>query len=146
MVSTSYSVYYTFQVAIPVIYDDFEVRLTFLPGLAGMTIGGIVAGRLVDRNFAKVARKNNIALDSRKAEDARYRHTIYFVAFEVVSVIGSLSAAASTLLSHTASAMLVDIFPNSSSTSYASGQVMRCGLSATSAAILDPVTHAVGRG
>jgi MFS family permease len=102
MVSTSYSVYYTFQVAIPVIYDEmyhysyFEVGLTFLPGLAGMTIGGIVAGRLVDRNFAKVARKNNIALDSRKAEDlkefpiedARYRHIIYFVAFEVVSVIG----------------------------------------------------------
>lgn len=178
MVATSYSVYYTFQVAIPVIYDeiyhynDFQIGLTFLPGLAGMTIGGIVAGKLVDRNFAKVARRNNITLDRKKAEDlkefpiedARYRHIAYFVAFEVVLVIGYgwvimfhvhpavplvmqfFVCAASTLLSHTASALLVDVFPNSSSTSYASGQVMRCGLSAASAAIIDPLTNAVGRG
>lgn len=178
MVATSYSVYYTFQVAIPVIYDevyhynDFQIGLTFLPGLAGMTMGGIVAGKLVDRNFAKIARRNNITLDRKKAEDlkefpiedARYRHITYFVAFEVLLVIGYgwviiyrvhpavplvmqfFICAASTLLSHTASALLVDVFPNSSSTSYASGQVMRCGLSAASAAILDPLTNAVGRG
>lgn len=178
MVATSYSVYYTFQVAIPVIYDevyhynDFQIGLTLLPGLAGMTMGGIVAGKLVDRNFAKVARRNNIILDRKKAEDlkefpiedARYRHIAYFVALEVALVIGYgwiimfhvhpaaplvmqfFICAASTLLSHTASALLVDVFPNSSSTSYASGQVMRCGLSAASAAILDPLTKAVGRG
>lgn len=178
MVATSYSVYYTFQVAIPVIYDeiyhynDFQIGLTFLPGLAGMTIGGIVAGKLVDRNFTKVARRKNIIIDRKKAEDlkefpiedARYRHIAYFIAFEVALVIGYgwvimyhvhpavplvmqfFVCAASTLLSHTASALLVDVFPNSSSTSYASGQVMRCGLSAASAAILDPFTNAVGRG
>lgn len=178
MVATSYSVYYTFQVAIPVIYDevyhynDFQIGLTFLPGLAGMTMGGIVAGKLVDRNFAKVARRKNITLDRKKAEDlkefpiedARYRHIAYYIAFEIVLVIGYgwaiiyrvhpavplvmqfFVCAASTLLSHTASALLVDVFPNNSSTSYASGQVMRCGLSAASAAILDPLTNAVGRG
>lgn len=75
MVATSYSVYYTFQVANTVIYDEIyhynnlEVGLTFLSGLAGMTIGGIVAGKLVDRNFAKVARKNDITIDSRKEGD-----------------------------------------------------------------------------
>lgn len=153
-------------------YNDFQIRLTFLPGLAGMTMGGIAAGKLVDRNFAKVARQRNIILDRKKAgdlrefpiEDARYRHIVYFIAFEVVLVIGYgwvimrrvhpavplvmqfFICAASTLLSHTASALLVDVFPNSSSTSYASGQVMRCGLSAASAAILDPLTNAVGRG
>lgn len=178
MVATSYSVYYTFQVAIPVIYDeiyhynDLQIGLTFLPGLAGMTMGGIAAGKMVDRNFAKVARRNNVTIDRKKAEDlrefpieaARYRHVTCFVAFEVVLVIGYgwavmrrvhpavplimqfFVCAASTLLSHTASALLVDVFPNSSSTSYASGQVMRCGLSAASAAILDPLTSAVGRG
>lgn len=126
----------------------------------------------MDENFAKVARRNNITLDRKKAEDlqefpiedVRYRHIIYFVAFEVVLVIGYGVAiiygvhpaiplvmqffvcAASTLLSHTASALVVDVFPNSSSTSYASGQVMRCDLSAASAAILDPLTRTVGRG
>lgn len=178
IVATSYSVYYTLQVAIPVIYDElyhyngFEVGLTFLPGLAGMTIGGIAGGRLVDRNFAKVARSQNITFDRRKVEDlrefpiedARYRHIMYFVAFEVALVIGYGCAitfsvhpaiplvmqfficAASTLLSHTSSALLVDIFPDSSSTSYASGQVMRCGLSAASAAILDPFTQCCWEG
>ncbi|KKY36320.1 putative isoflavone reductase family protein [Diaporthe ampelina] len=110
-------------------YNDFQIGLTFLPGLAGMTLGGIAAGKLMDRNFAKAARRKNITLDRKKAEDlnefpiedARYRHITYFIAFEVVLVIGS-------------------------STSYASGQVMRCGLSAASAAILDPLTRAVGRG
>ncbi|KAJ0109110.1 hypothetical protein J7T55_002302 [Diaporthe amygdali] len=178
MIASSYSVYYTFQVAIPVIYEeiyhynDFQIGLTFLPGLSGMTIGGIVAGKLVDRNFAKIARRENIAPDRKKTEDlkefpieeARYRHITYFIVLEVALVIGYgwvifrrlhpaiplviqfFVCAASTLLSHTASALLVDVFPNSSSTSYASGQVMRCGLSAVSAAVLDPLINAIGRG
>ena len=45
--------------------------------------------------------------------------------------------ALSTLLIHTASALLVDIFP---------GQVVRCALSAVLAAALEPLVGAVGRG
>lgn len=178
MISTSYSVYYTFQVAISVIfadiygYNNFEVGLTFLPGLTGMTIGGIIAGKLVDKNFAEVAKQNNITLDREKADDlrafpieaARYRNSIFFVALEVGLVIGYgwavvyrvhpavplvmqfFICASSTLLSHTASALLVDVFPKNSSTSYASGQIVRCGLSAASAAVLEPLVKAVGRG
>ncbi|KAK8078895.1 hypothetical protein PG994_002702 [Apiospora phragmitis] len=69
VIATSYCVYYTFQVAIPVIYQDlygysdFEVGLTFLPGLVGMTIGGIIAGKLLDRNFAIIARSRNFPID-----------------------------------------------------------------------------------
>jgi MFS family permease len=178
MIATSYSVYYTFQVAISVIYadiynyNDLEVGLTFLPGLVGMTIGGIIAGKMVDNNFAKVAKQNNITFDQKKAEDiqafpietARYQHVTLFIALEVGLVIGYgwavyhrvhpaaplvlqfFICALSTLLSHTASALLVDVFPNKSSTSYASSQVVRCGLSAASAAVLDPLVKAVGRG
>ncbi|KAK8856780.1 MFS general substrate transporter [Apiospora arundinis] len=178
MIATSYCVYYTFQVAIPVIYhevygyNDLEVGLTFLPGLVGMTIGGIIAGKLLDRNFAIVARKNSFPIDRKKAqemhdfpiENARYRYILPFVAGEVALVAGYgwavlrhahpagllvmqfFICASSTLLSHTASALLVDIFPAQSSSSYAAGQLMRCGLSAASAAILEPLTHSVGRG
>ncbi|PVH72056.1 MFS general substrate transporter [Cadophora sp. DSE1049] len=70
MVATSYSVYYTFQVAIPVIYEEIYgfnnllVGLAFLPGLAGMTIGGVVAGKLIDINYASTARKQNIDVSS----------------------------------------------------------------------------------
>ncbi|KAK8040973.1 hypothetical protein PG994_013980 [Apiospora phragmitis] len=77
MIATSYCVYYTFQVAIPVIYhdvygyNDLEVGLTFLPGLVGMTIGGIIAGKLLDRNFAVVARKNSFLIDRKKAQEMK---------------------------------------------------------------------------
>ncbi|KAH0538160.1 hypothetical protein FGG08_005218 [Glutinoglossum americanum] len=77
----------TFQTAIPVIfkeihgYNELEIGLAFLPGLAGMTIGGIVAGKLVDGNYAKTAQKYNVDVDRKKGdslkdfliEAARYR-------------------------------------------------------------------------
>ncbi|KAG7286787.1 hypothetical protein NEMBOFW57_009103 [Staphylotrichum longicolle] len=157
MVASSYSVYYTFQVAIPVIFDEvygyneLEIGLVFLPGLAGMTIGGVVAGKLVDRNYAVVARKHGVEPENNKKHDllefpierARYRHCLVFVLVELLLVIGYgwavrfrvhpsvpiilqfFACALSTLLSHTSSALLVDIFPNTSSSAYASGQLMR---------------------
>ncbi|KAL2022187.1 hypothetical protein VTK56DRAFT_6016 [Thermocarpiscus australiensis] len=178
MVASSYSVYYTFQVAIPVIFDELygynelEIGLVFLPGLAGMTIGGIVAGKLVDRNYAMTARKHGFELKDKEKHDisefpikeARYRHCLFFVFLQLILVIGYgwavwfrvhpsvpivlqfFSCAISTLLSHTASALLVDIYPNTSSSAYASGQLMRCGLSAASAAVLQPLVDALGRG
>ena len=97
-------------------------------------------------------------------ETARYRKCLPFILFEVVLVVGYgwavqshvhssvplimqfFICATSTLLSHTSSALLVDIFPNMSSTAYASGQILRCGLSAASAAILQPLVDAIGRG
>ncbi|KXX81451.1 MFS antiporter QDR2 [Madurella mycetomatis] len=180
MVASSYTVYYTFQVAIPVIFDEIygynelEIGLVFLPGLAGMTIGGIIAGKLVDQNYAITARRHGfepgVKLNKKHdlcefpIESARYRHCLIFVFLEVAVVIGYgwavwfrvhpavpivlqfFACALSTLLSHTASALLVDIFPDTSSSAYASGQLMRCGLSAASAAVLQPLVDAVGRG
>jgi hypothetical protein len=178
MVASSYSIYYTIQVAIPVIFDEIygynelQIGLVFLPGLAGMTIGGMVAGKLVDRNYTITARKHGFEVEDKGKHDlsqfpietARYRHCLIFVFVEMLLVIGYgwavwfhahpsvpiilqfLVCALSTLLSHTSSALLVDVFPNSSSSAYASGQLMRCGLSAASAAVLQPLVDAVGRG
>lgn len=178
MVASSYSIYYTFQVAIPVIfkelygYNELEIGLAFLPGLAGMTVGGIIAGKLIDRNYARTASKLNLKVSRKTGENlrefpiecARYQNCILFILFEtaVVAAYGWIVqarvhpsaalilqffiCAVSTLLSHTASALLVDIFPDTPSTAYASGQIMRCGLSAASAAIIEPLEKAVGRG
>lgn len=177
MVASTYSIYYTFQVAIPVIfskvyfYNDLEVGLVFLPGLAGMTLGGIIAGKLVDVHYAMVARKHNLcsegdqqALRDFPIEAARYRNCLFFVFSEVVLIIAYgwvvnyqihpsapivlqfFICMVSTLLSHTASALLVDIFPEKTSTAYGSGQIMRCGVSALSAAVLQPLVDALGYG
>lgn len=66
MVASSYGIYYTFQVAIPAIFDDvynynqFEIGLVLVPGLVGMTVGGMIAGKLIDANYAKVARTHSV--------------------------------------------------------------------------------------
>ncbi|KFX99172.1 hypothetical protein O988_04014 [Pseudogymnoascus sp. VKM F-3808] len=178
MVASSYTVYYTFQVAIPVIFDEYyaynalQIGLSFLPGLAGMTIGGIIAGRLMDHNYARTALQHGLSIDRKKNNDltdfaierSRYHHTIPILLFEVALLIGYgwavhfrahaavlliiqfFACATSTLLSHTASALLVDVFPGLESTAYASGQIARCGLSAVSAAVLQPLVDRVGRG
>lgn len=177
MIASSYGIYYTFQVAIPVLfhdiyaYNELQIGLVFLPGLAGMTIGGMLAGKLMDANYAKEAKKYIIettqnaetSLDVFPLERARYRMIVPFICVETVLVAGYgwavhrhvhpavpiimqfFICALSTLLSHTASALLVDVFPNSPSTAYASGQFARCGFSAASAAIIEPLINAVGR-
>ncbi|KAK1764259.1 major facilitator superfamily domain-containing protein [Phialemonium atrogriseum] len=178
MVASSYSVYYTFQAAVPVIfaeiygYNELEIGLALLPVFAGLTIGGIVAGKLIDRNYARVARRCDANLDREKREDggefplemARYRRCMPFILLEVALIAGYgwavqyhvhpsvplvlhfFICGTSTILTHTSNALLVDIFPGMSSTAYASGQVVRCGLSAASVAVLQPIIDAVGRG
>ncbi|KAI0202639.1 major facilitator superfamily domain-containing protein [Astrocystis sublimbata] len=178
MIGTSYTVYYTFQVAIPVIfaqvyhYNELQIGLSLLASLAGLTIGGIVAGKLLDRNYAHVARANDIDINHKKAQDlydfpveeARYRNIAPFFILQVVLIVGYgwgvtyevhpavplilqfFICAVSTLLSHTASALLVDIFPAQSSTSYAAAQAVRCGLSAVASATLQPLINVLGRG
>ncbi|CAJ2501120.1 Uu.00g039730.m01.CDS01 [Anthostomella pinea] len=154
------------------IASSYCIGLAFLPGLAGMTLGGVVAGKLVDRNYTKTARKHGLDATRMKRElatgfpieEARYRNIVPFIVAEVALVVAygwAVQARAhpaiplviqffvcvlSTLLSHTASALLVDIFPDKSSTAYTSSQVARCGLSAASAAAIQPLIDAIGRG
>jgi hypothetical protein len=178
MVSTSYSVYYTFQAAVPVIfaqiygYNELEIGLALLPVLLGLTGGGILAGKLQDTNYTKTAQNCNSNVGAAKISDAqnfpieaaRYRNCLPVILVEVMLIAGYgwvvqshvhpsvplimqfLICAMSTIMTHTANALLVDIFPDASSTAYASGQIMRCGLSAASVAVLQPMVGAVGRG
>ena len=174
MVASSYGIYYTFQVAHSVIfkelykYNELQIGLSFLPALAGMTIGGTIAGKLMDINYAYHARQAEIVdpaniLDF-PIERARFRNMIPLILIETALVTGYgwtvqqhthpavplvlefFVSALATLLSHTANALLVDVFPEVPSTAYASGQLARGAFSAASAAIIDPLVRAVGRG
>ncbi|EPE35697.1 MFS general substrate transporter [Glarea lozoyensis ATCC 20868] len=178
MIAPSYAVYYTFQAAVPVIfsevyqYNTLEIGLALMPVLAGLTGGGILAGKLLDMNYAKFARKCNIdttALDKNNLRDfhieaARYRHCLPFILSETALIIAYgwvvqlhvhpalpmilqfFICATSTVMTYTAAALLVDVFPESPSTAFASAQIARCGVSAASVAILQPLIDAVGRG
>lgn len=179
MIAVSYTIYSNFQVAIPVIfariygYNELYIGLACLSGLVGMTLGGIIAGKLVDRNYAIARREHGVSAEEDKKElalgdfpieAARYRNCLAYIFAQVILVAGYgwtvhfrvhpsvpiilqfIICGFSTLLSHTASALLIDIFPDKSSTAYASGQVARCGVSAAFTAILQPLVDAVGYG
>lgn len=78
---------------------------------------------------------------------AGYGWAVQFRVHAAVPLVMQFFACAlSTLLSHTASALLVNIFSDKSSSAYASGQIARCRLSAISAVVLQPIVDAVGRG
>jgi MFS family permease len=174
MVASSYGIYYTFQVAHSVIfkelygYNELQIGLSFLPALAGMTIGGTIAGKLMDINYAYHARQAEV-LDPANVLDfpierARFRNMVPLILAEIALVTGYgwtvqrhthpavplvlefFVSALATLLSHTANALLVDVFPEVPSTAYASGQLARGGFSAASAAIIDPLVRSVDRG
>lgn len=63
-----------FQAAIPVIfaevygYNELEIGLALLPLLDGLISGGIIAGKLVDRDYVKTAWKRNADFDKVKRE------------------------------------------------------------------------------
>lgn len=177
-VASTYSVYYTFQVATPTIFSDIYnynellIGAALVPGLVGMVLGGLLAGRLMDRNYAKTKQKLDRNPNSELVGDtatfpietARFRLCAPILAAQTMLVTGYgwavhyqahvsvllvlqfIICGLSTLLSHTASALLVDVFPDTSSSAYASGQVARCGLSAVSSAVLQPIIDSVGRG
>jgi hypothetical protein len=72
IIASSYGIYYTFQVAIPVIYTELhrynqlQVGLVFLPSLAGMTIAGKIASKLIDANYRTEAREQNIHISHKE--------------------------------------------------------------------------------
>ncbi|KUI69131.1 Quinidine resistance protein 1 [Cytospora mali] len=122
-------------------------------------VGGIIAGKLIDVNYAKTAKADSTAPNF-PIERARFRNCWPVIIFlEVALVVGFgwavrylvhpavplilefFAVGVSTVLSRSASALLVYIFPDASSTAYASGQIARCGLSAASVAVLQPISY-----
>lgn len=52
----------------------------------------------------------------------------------------------STMLMHSSNALLVDMFPDNPSITYAAGNISRCGLSAGVVAALHPLVNLLGEG
>lgn len=168
VVAVSYVIYSTLMTAVPTLFEDIygfnslEQGCAVLPALAGVTCGGLVAGRLMDRNYDKSKTAGNGCINA--IERARYRHCIPVILAEVALLTGYgwaieyrvhpaaplvlefFAVATSTIMAHTSSALLVDIFPDIASTAYASGQIARCGLTAISVAVLQRIIDAVGKG
>lgn len=177
LAASPYAVWYLIQTSIPIIYgqgnggygfEDVYVGLCYLPGAAGVISGGLIAGRMMDKNYKHVAKSIGWTEDSEEVnfpiEKARSRFSLVILSISMLVLTGFGWAvqytvhqavplifqfylgAKCTILLQVYSALLVDIFPDKSGTIAASNNIMRCGLSAGVVAALDPLVDAIGHG
>lgn len=74
-------------------YNELQIGCALLPILGGLTSGGLVAGKLIDRNYEITARMYNMNDTKRTEQDfliesARYRHYMPFIVAEVLLIAG----------------------------------------------------------
>ena len=178
MAASPYAVYYCVQTSIPSIYKDiykyneFEIGLAYLTGGAGVVLGGITNGRLMDYNYKITAKRIGHTVDKVSGDDmnhfpierARARGSWVLLGVYICALAGYGWAIQTgthesiplilqfalgvlcTCFQQTFNALLVDIFPESPSTAAASGNVTRCALSAVAVAIMQPLIDVLGRG
>jgi MFS family permease len=153
-------------------FNPLEVGCCFLAGGAGIIAGGFVAGRLMDQNYKHVAQKAGFAIDKVRGDDmarfpieqARSRWSVTIVVVSMFFVVGygwaverRVHAAVPLLLQaylgckctvvhQTYSALIVDVFPNTTGTAAAANNITRCALAAAGVAMLDPLVRALGYG
>jgi MFS family permease len=180
--ASPYAVWYSIQTSIPLIYrdvygyNDLTISLCFLSGGAGVILGGLVAGRLMDYNYRKVAGREGRCVDRVKGDDlrgfpiekARARGAWVMHSVGMAGIVGYgwavqsqshvhpsiplllqvLIGAKCTVILQLFSTLIVDVFPEraGAAAAAAANNIMRCALSAALVALLDPLDKAMGRG
>ncbi|KAK4154988.1 major facilitator superfamily domain-containing protein [Chaetomidium leptoderma] len=153
-------------------FDTLQVGCCFLAGGVGIIGGGFIAGRLMDQNYKHVAKQAGFTIDEVRGDDvarfpieqARSRRSVRIIVVSMCFVVGYGWAAEQhvhpavplllqaylgckcTVLHQTYSALIVDIFPNSTGTAAASNNITRCALAAAGVAMLDPLVTTLGYG
>ncbi|KAF9773961.1 hypothetical protein IL306_008098 [Fusarium sp. DS 682] len=153
-------------------YDDAVIGLCYLPIGFGVVLGGYLNGRLLDRNYRIVARDSGLAegqhrvsdLSNFRIEKARLLvigklhiiHTAVLIGYgwvmqralhvSVPLIFQFLLGFLETCIVQTFNTLLVDIFQDSPSAAAASGNIVRCGLSAAGIAAMDSLLEAMGLG
>ena len=173
-----YAVYYCIQASLSSIFKDvygfneFQIGLSYLTGGAGVILGMLVNGRMMDRNYKVTAKNIGFTVDMTHGDDlkhfpierARARGSRYLLGIYICALVGYGWAIEAhghesiplilqfvlgllcTCFNQTFSTLLVDIFPANPSTAAASGNMTRCALAALAVAIMQPLTVSLGRG
>lgn len=178
MGASPYTVWYCIQTSIPLIYkevykfNEIKTGLSYLPGGAGVVLGGYLNGKLMDYCYKETAREigrpvDNIAGDNLTdfpIEKARSRACYYFVAISTTALCGYgwavqrgahvsiplilqfILGFICTCILHSFMALLIDVFPDNPSTASAAGNITRSALAAGGVAVLQPLVDVMGRG
>ena len=153
-------------------FNDLQVGLCFIPYGAGCVIASVTTGKLIDVNYRRVARMNNIPISHRKGTDlrnfpiekARVQVMVPVLAVGIAAIIcyGWVlqieTTLAAPLVMHfviglcmtgaydVMSVMLVDFYPESPATATAANNLARGLMGAAGTAIINIMIEAMGRG
>ncbi|KAL3458860.1 major facilitator superfamily domain-containing protein [Aspergillus heterothallicus] len=170
--------FYDVSASIPSIFeelyglDDLQIGLCYIPFGLGATVAALATGKLLDRNFRRLAKMSNIPLENTRArnlqgfpiEKARLQVALptllmgssTVIAFGWVLHFGVHIAAPTIILFfmgltltgafNTVSTLLIDFYPMNAASATASNNFVRCLLGAGATALIDPMLAAMGRG
>lgn len=153
-------------------FNDLEVGLCYLPFGVGCALSSFVNGKLMDRNYKRIAKKIGFSIDRKHGDNLRY-FPIERARLEIIwpmLVVGLSSilcygwvfeqnanlAAPLVLLFFVGicangafsilSVFVVDLYPQSPSTATAANNLVRCFLGAAGTALIDMMIDAMGSG
>ncbi|KAL1966469.1 hypothetical protein VTN77DRAFT_4391 [Rasamsonia byssochlamydoides] len=153
-------------------FNELQIGLSYLPRGGGIIVGGYCNGKLLDYNYRFIARKFGWTVNRVSGDDlgrfpielARSRGSFALLAISTATLVGygwavgkKVHVAIPLILQFiqgfwgtcfytSYNTLLVDMFPESSSTAAAAASITRCAMAAASVAILQPLLDATGRG
>ena len=173
-----YTAYFNVTTSLPSLFgdiygfDELQLGLSFIPYGVGCVIASLLCGKLIDLNYKRIARANNITIDAKRGDDLRdfpiEKARVQVMCPLLVLGVGALVAygwvlqfevhlAAPLILQFVIGlclsgsydvmcVMLVDLYPESPATATAANNLVRCLLGAVGTATIIQMIEAMGRG
>ena len=176
--SLIYTAFYDIMASIPQLFqeiyhfNDLQIGLCYLPFGCGCALASFVNGRMLDRNYKKVARQIGFTIDRKHGDDLRH-FPIERARLEIIWPILTLGLVSLLCYGwvleqnvHLAaplvfqfliglcvngsfnilSTLVVDLYPQSPSTATAANNLVRCFMGAGGTGILNIMLDRMGRG
>ena len=173
-----YTAYFDVTTSLPVLFgeiygfNDLQIGLSFIPYGAGCVVASLLCGRLIDFNYKRMAKINNITIDRTRGDDlrnfpieeARVQVIYPLIALGIAALVAygwvlqvEAPLAAPLILQFVIGlclvgsydvmcVMLVDLYPESPATATAANNLVRCLLGAGGTAVIIQMIKSMGRG
>ncbi|KUJ16497.1 MFS general substrate transporter [Mollisia scopiformis] len=176
--SLIYTAFYDIMASIPSLFqeiyhfNDLQIGLCYIPFGCGCAVASFVNGRLLDRNYKKVARQIGFTIDRKRGDDLRH-FPIERARLEIIwpllytglacilcygwALEKNANLAAPLILQffiglcvngsfNILSTLVVDLYPQSPSTATAANNLVRCFVGAGGTGIINIMIDRMGRG
>lgn len=173
-----YTAFYDIMASIPQLFkdiyhfNDLQIGLCYIPFGAGCALASLINGRMLDRNYKRVAKQVGFVIDRKHGDDLRH-FPIERARLEIIWPILSFglicvlcygwvleknAPLAAPLVLHflvglcvngsfnILSTLVVDLYPQSPSTATAANNLVRCFMGAAGTGIINIMIDSMGRG